>query len=74
MDDHPIVREGIAGLIAVQPDMTIAGEASNGLQAIQMFRAHRPDITLMDLPPPIVSHRDHPQRSIGIEPFEQLGA
>ena len=52
MDDHPIVREGIAGLITVQPDMTMAGEASNGLEAIQMFRAHRPDITLMDLQMP----------------------
>ena len=52
VDDHPIVREGIAGLIAVQPDMTMVGEASNGLEAIQMFRAHRPDITLMDLQMP----------------------
>ena len=58
VDDHPIVREGIAGLIAVQPDMTIAGEASNGLEAIQMFRAHRPDITLMDLQMPEMSGLD----------------
>jgi DNA-binding NarL/FixJ family response regulator len=52
VDDHPIVREGIAGLIAVQPDMTMVGEASNGREAIQKFRSLRPDITLMDLQMP----------------------
>src|SRR5580704_9249127 len=49
VDDHPVVREGIAGLLAVQPDMSLVGEASNGREAIQQFRAHRPDVTLMDL-------------------------
>ena len=52
VDDHPIVRQGIAGLIAVQPDMTLVAEASNGREAIQQFRAHRPDVTLMDLQMP----------------------
>jgi DNA-binding NarL/FixJ family response regulator len=52
VDDHPIVREGIAGLIAVQPDMILVGEASDGREAIQQFRTHRPDVTLMDLQMP----------------------
>lgn len=49
MDDHPVFRQGIAGLIEGQADMTLVGEASNGSEAIQQFRAHRPDVTLMDL-------------------------
>lgn len=52
VDDHPVVRQGIAGLIGVQPDMVVIGEASNGREAIQQFRAHHPDITLMDLQMP----------------------
>jgi DNA-binding NarL/FixJ family response regulator len=51
-DDHPVVREGVRGLIAVQPDIVVVGEASNGREAIQQFRIHRPDITLMDLQMP----------------------
>jgi DNA-binding NarL/FixJ family response regulator len=52
VDDHPLVRQGIAGLVAIQQDMTLVGEASNGHDAIQQFREHRPDITLMDLQMP----------------------
>ena len=52
VDDHPIVRQGIAGLIGVQADMVLIGEASNGREAIQQFRAHQPDVTLMDLQMP----------------------
>jgi DNA-binding NarL/FixJ family response regulator len=52
VDDHPLIRQGIAGLVAVQSDMTLVGEASNGRDAIQQFRAHRPDVTLMDLQMP----------------------
>jgi len=58
VDDHPIVRQGIAGLVAVQPDMTMVAEAVNGREAIQQFRAHRPDITLMDLQMPEMSGFD----------------
>lgn len=58
VDDHPIVRGGIAGLIAIQPDMTLVGEACNGREAIQMFRTQRPDITLMDLQMPELSGLD----------------
>ena len=49
VDDHALVRQGIAVLVGTQPDMTLVAEASNGREAIQQFRTHRPDITLMDL-------------------------
>src|ERR1700681_2602011 len=52
VDDHPLFRNGIAALLATQPDMTLVAEASNGQEAIQQFRAHRPDVTLMDLQMP----------------------
>jgi DNA-binding NarL/FixJ family response regulator len=52
VDDHPLVRQGIAGLVAVQTDMLLVAEASDGLEAIQQFRAHHPDVTLMDLQMP----------------------
>jgi DNA-binding NarL/FixJ family response regulator len=52
VDDHPIVRQGIAGLIGIQTDMVLVGEAPNGRDAIQQFRTHHPDVTLMDLQMP----------------------
>jgi DNA-binding NarL/FixJ family response regulator len=52
VDDHPVLRQGIAGLIGVQPDMILVAEAADGREAIQHFRAHRPDVTLMDLQMP----------------------
>jgi DNA-binding NarL/FixJ family response regulator len=72
VDDHPVFRQGIAALIADQPDMTLVGEASNGREAIQQFRAHKPDITLMDLQMPelngvdatIAIHNEFPQARI----------
>ena len=52
VDDHPIFRQGITGLLADQPDLELIAEAVNGIEAIQQFRSHRPDITLMDLQMP----------------------
>jgi DNA-binding NarL/FixJ family response regulator len=52
VDDHPLLREGIAALIGNQPDMELVAEASNGREALELFRKHRPDITLMDLQMP----------------------
>src|ERR1700751_3329778 len=52
VDDHPVLRQGIAALIAAQSDMTLVAEAANGREAIQQFRAHQPDVTLMDLQMP----------------------
>jgi len=49
IDDHPLVREGIASIINSQADMSLAGVASNGKEGIESFRALRPDVTLMDL-------------------------
>jgi DNA-binding NarL/FixJ family response regulator len=58
VDDHPVVRQGIAGLLGIQLDMTLIGEASNGREAIQQFRMHHPDITLMDLQMPEMNGLD----------------
>jgi DNA-binding NarL/FixJ family response regulator len=58
VDDHPLVREGLAGLVGVQPDMTLVAEAANGREAIQQFRTHRPDVTLMDLQMPEMNGLD----------------
>lgn len=58
VDDHPVFRQGIAGLIEDQSDMILVGEASNGREAIQQFRAQRPDITLMDLQMPELNGLD----------------
>jgi DNA-binding NarL/FixJ family response regulator len=52
VDDHALIRDGIAALIANQTDMRLVGEASNGREAIEQFRSHHPDITLMDLQMP----------------------
>jgi DNA-binding NarL/FixJ family response regulator len=49
VDDHPLVRKGIVAILANEPDITLAGEASSGAEALKKFREHRPDITLMDL-------------------------
>jgi DNA-binding NarL/FixJ family response regulator len=49
VDDHPLLREGIATLINNQPDMVIAGEATSGHEAIERFREHNPDVVLMDI-------------------------
>ena len=58
VDDHPVVRGGIATLIATQPDMALVAEASNGREAIEQFRRHRPDIGLVDLQMPDLNGLD----------------
>jgi DNA-binding NarL/FixJ family response regulator len=52
VDDHPVFRKGIATILAGESDMSLVAEASNGREAIQQFRVHRPDVTLMDLQMP----------------------
>jgi len=52
VDDHPLLREGIAALVSTQSDMKLVAEASNGREAIQLFRTMRPDVTLMDVQMP----------------------
>jgi DNA-binding NarL/FixJ family response regulator len=58
VDDHPLLREGLAAIINNQPDMSLVGEASNGSEAVQKFREHLPDVTLMDLRLPDISGID----------------
>jgi DNA-binding NarL/FixJ family response regulator len=58
VDDHQLVREGIAGFVGVQPDMTLVAEAATGRDAIQQYRMHRPDVTLMDLQMPDMNGMD----------------
>jgi len=72
VDDHPLLRQGIAAVIHDEKDMLIVGEAANGREAIETFRSRRPDVTLMDLQMPDVNgidvittiRREHPQARI----------
>ena len=52
VDDHPLLRKGIATLVNAESDMKLVAEASNGEEAIEKFRSHRPDVTLMDIQMP----------------------
>lgn len=58
VDDHPLLRDGIAVIIENQPDMLLAAQAATGREAIQQFRQHKPDVTLMDLRLPDMSGID----------------
>ena len=58
VDDHVLVREGISVLISTEPDFTLVAEASNGREAIKQFRAHLPDVTIMDLQMPEMNGLD----------------
>ncbi|HEX4159818.1 MAG TPA: response regulator transcription factor [Rhizomicrobium sp.] len=54
VDDHAALREGVAAMVASEPDIVAAGEAANGAEAIEMFRALRPDVTLLDMQMPVM--------------------
>jgi len=58
VDDHPVVREGIDALVRRQTDMQVVAQATNGREGIEQFRAHRPDVTLMDLQMPEMNGLD----------------
>ena len=58
VDDHPLLREGIGAVIKSQPDMHLVGEAANSHEAMEQFRKHKPDVTLMDLRLPGMSGID----------------
>src|SRR5258705_9801667 len=72
VDDHPVLREGIAAVLSSEDDIVVVAEATNGREAIEQFRKHRPDITLMDLQMPIMNgteaiaaiRRDFPEARI----------
>src|SRR5215469_16532523 len=58
VDDHPMLREGIAAVLKCEKDMLLVAEAGNGREAVEKFRAHHPDITLMDLQMPVMNGTD----------------
>lgn len=58
VDDHPLLREGIAALVNSQPDMVLIGQGANGAEAVQLFKEHLPDVTLLDLRLPDMSGID----------------
>ena len=58
VDDHPLFRSGIGSLLATQQDMNLVAEASNGREAVEQFRTHLPDVTLMDLQMPDMNGLD----------------
>jgi DNA-binding NarL/FixJ family response regulator len=57
-DDHPMMRAGVAAVIALEPDLELVGEAANGQEAVEQFERHRPDVMLMDLGMPIMTGVD----------------
>ena len=58
VDDHPLLREGIAALVKGESDMSVVAEAEDGAAAVEKFRSHRPDVTLMDLEMPTLNGID----------------
>lgn len=58
VDDHPVIREGLAAILEGEPDLTLVAQASNGRQALEQYRLHHPDVTLMDLQMPQMSGID----------------
>jgi YesN/AraC family two-component response regulator len=54
VDDHPILRKGLTALVNAEPDLKLVAEAANGKEAIEAFRSHQPDVTLMDLQMPLI--------------------
>jgi DNA-binding NarL/FixJ family response regulator len=58
VDDHPLLRSGIAAVIEGEEDIVMVGEATNGKEAVDSFRVHRPDVTLMDLQMPVMNGID----------------
>src|SRR6267142_2396526 len=58
VDDHPVLREGIAAVLGSETDIVLVAEAGNGREAIEKFRTYRPDVTLMDLQMPLMNGTD----------------
>ena len=58
VDDHPLLRQGVAAVLADEPGVEIVSQASNGREAVEAFEAHRPDVTLMDLQMPVMNGID----------------
>ena len=72
VDDHPLMREGIAAVLQGQPDMVVVGEAANGVEAVERYGELRPDVTLMDLQMPRMDGLDAIQLIRGKWPDARL--
>src|SRR4051794_18595968 len=72
VDDHRLMREGIAKIVGVQPDMEVIAEASNGENAVSQFVASRPDVTLMDLQLPVTSGSEATRRIRELDPAARI--
>ena len=72
VDDHPLYRHGIAAVVSVQVELKLVAEAANGREAIQQFRTHRPDVTLMDLQMPEMSGLDAIRAIVGEFPDARI--
>lgn len=64
VDDHPIFRDGLVALVGLHEDMEVVAEAGDGAQAIELFRAERPDVTLMDLSMPVMGGAEATRRIV----------
>jgi DNA-binding NarL/FixJ family response regulator len=73
-DDHPVVRAGIAAMLANEPDLEVVAEAHNGAEAVALFEAHRPDVVLMDLQMPVMGGVDATRAIRGIDPDARVVA
>ena len=71
-DDHPLLRKGIAALVNGEPDMKLIAEASSGEDAVEKFRLHRPDVTLMDLQMPGLNGIEALNRILGEFPSARI--
>jgi DNA-binding NarL/FixJ family response regulator len=72
VDDHPIFRDGLAALLALHDDLTLIAEAGDGMQAVEMYRERRPDVTLMDLSMPVLGGADAIARICGEFPDARI--
>lgn len=72
VDDHPVLREGLASILGDEPDMRVVGETGSGEEAVRLHRELRPDITLMDLRLPGLSGADAAARILGESPEARI--
>jgi DNA-binding NarL/FixJ family response regulator len=72
VDDHPLLRKGIAALVNAEPDMKLVAEAANGEEAVESFRLYRPDVTLMDLQLPALNGLEATNRILGEFPGARI--
>src|SRR5688572_28305749 len=72
VDDHRLMREGVARIVGVQPDMEVVANASNGDQAVEQFLEHRPDVTLMDLQMPLMNGTQAIRRIRELDPEARI--